>query len=245
MTNLTIKNNEQATLISHLVELKTRLIRSLMAIAAGSLVGLIFCREIFDALKKPMMATLPEGSFFVSSAPFESYAIYLKVALLTGTFMATPYLFFQFWNFLSPGLKAREKKLLVPFALLSSLLFIGGAFFGYFVVFPTGFYYINAVLDGTGIRLLPNMGSYFSVATMLLLTFGLSFELPLIIFLLGKIGLIDYAFIKNNRRYVIVILFIAAAVLTPGPDILSQCLLALPLWMLFELGGLSLRFMKK
>lgn len=248
MTDISPKNEiirQQTSIVNHLSELKQRLTRSLFAIATGAIIGLIFCREIFDVLKRPMLETLPAGSFFVASAPFESYMIYLKVALVTGIFIASPYIFFQFWNFLSPGLKKNEKKLALPFALISALLFTGGALFGYFVVFPTGFHYINAVLDGTGIRLLPNMTSYFSVAIMLLLAFGFSFELPLIIFLLGKLRIIDYTFIRNNRRYVIVILFIIAAILTPGPDVLSQCLMAFPLWILFELGGLSLRFIKK
>ncbi|MDO8518764.1 MAG: twin-arginine translocase subunit TatC, partial [Deltaproteobacteria bacterium] len=129
-------------------------------------------------------------------------------------------------------------------ALASALLFTGGALFGYFVVFPAGFYYMNIVLEGTSIKLLPAMGNYFGMAATLLLAFGVTFELPLFIFILGKLGVIKYQHIKKNRRYVIVFLFVLAALLTPGPDVLSQCLMAVPLWILYELGGLTLLMIK-
>lgn len=233
------------TLIDHLVELRVRLLHSVLAVGAGSVIGLIFCRQIFDVIKAPMDAALPEGSFFIATSPFESYIAYFKVALITGLFLATPVLFYQFWMFVTPALEKKEKKILLPVSFLSALLFTGGAMFGYFVVFPTGFYYVNFILEGTGIRLLPKMADYLGVALTLLLAFGFSFELPLLIFAGGKLGIIDYSFIKKNRRYVIVLLFVAAALLTPGPDVLSQALLAIPLWILFELGGLSLLLTKK
>ena len=224
----------------HLAELRSRILKSVLAIIAGSLLGLVYCREIFTILQVPMVKALPAGSFFIATSPFESYMAYFKVAFLTGLFIASPVVFYQFWKFVNPALRQKEKQVALPFAFVSALLFTGGALFGYFLVFPTGFHFVNQILIGTGIRLLPKMSDYLGVALTLLLAFGFCFELPLVIFLLGKLGIIDYPFIKKYRRYVIVVLFIVAAVLTPGPDVFSQCLLAIPLWILFELGGLTL-----
>lgn len=238
------KNNQQA-IITHLAELRTRLFRCIKILALASVAGLFVCKPLYNWLKAPMLQALPAGSFFITTEPFESYVIYMKVAFLAGLFVSSPYLFYQLWSFLSPGLNKTEKKLVLPSAIISALLFVGGGLFGYFFVFPAGFYYVNAVLEGTDIHLLPRMSDYFSVAMTLLFAFGFSFELPLAIFILGKLGVIDHSFISKYRRYVIVILFIAAGILTPGPDVLSQCLLAFPLWILFELGGLSLLLIKK
>jgi len=236
---------KELSFLSHLSELRKRIIRSLLAIAVFSVVGLIFCKYLYSLLQEPMLNALPEGSFFIATAPFESYKVYFKISLLAGLFGATPVIFYQFWSFVAPGLKKKEKKYVLPFAFISALLFTGGALFGYFVVFPTGFHYVNLILQGTAIHLMPSMKDYLNVAITLLLAFGVTFELPLVIMLAGKMGLIDYSFIKKNRRYVIVALFVLAAILTPGPDVLSQSLMALPLWVLYELGGLTLLLMRK
>ena len=233
------------TFLEHLTEFRTRLMRSFIALAAASVIGLVYCKKIFFILQIPMLKALPEGSNFIATNPFESYVTYFKVAFLAGIFLASPYLFFQLWRFINPGLQTKEKKLLLPASLASAFLFVGGALFGYFVVFPAGFHYINLVLEGTAIRLMPSMSDYLSVASTLLLAFGVTFELPLFIFILGKFGLIQYTHIRQYRRYVVVVLFIVAAILTPGPDVLSQCLMAVPLWILYEVGGLTLLMMKK
>ncbi|MBI4411664.1 MAG: twin-arginine translocase subunit TatC [Deltaproteobacteria bacterium] len=236
MTN----NTPQDTLIGHLTELRKRVVRSLLAIGLGAVVGLVFCKQLYRILQVPMLKALPEGSFFIATTPFESYITYFKVSLLAGLFVASPFVFYQLWRFVAPGLEPREKKYLLPASFVSALLFTGGALFGYFVVFPAGFYYVSLVMNDTAIRLLPKMSDYLGLSVMMLLAFGITFELPLFIFIAGKLGLIDYGFIKRNRRYVIVALFVLAAILTPGPDVLSQLLLALPLWALFEVGGLTL-----
>lgn len=236
---------KEVTFLSHLVELRSRLVRSILAVLVGAAVGLFYCKELFLILQAPMLQALPEGSFFIATTPFESYKTYFKIALIAGLLLATPIIFYQFWAFISPALEKKEKKYLLPAAFLSAILFTGGGLFGYFVVFPAGFYYVNLIMEGTAIQLLPRMSDYLSVAMTLLLAFGVTFELPLVIMIAGKLGFIDYSFIKKYRRYVVVSLFILAAVLTPGPDVLSQCLLALPLWVLFELGGLTLLMMKK
>ncbi len=235
----------QQVFLEHLKELRTRLFRSVLVLVFFAIVGLVFCKQIYHFLQIPMLKVLPPGSSFIVTGPFESYMAYFKVSLLAGLFMASPFIFYQIWSFVAPGLKQQEKKFVLPFSIMSAILFVSGSLFGYFVVFPAGFYYVNLILDDTAIKMMPQMSDYLSVASTMLIAFGVTFELPLFIFLLGKIGLLDYKTIKAYRRYVIVVLFIVAAVLTPGPDILSQCLLAIPLWVLYELGGLSLLFFKK
>ncbi|EKD41603.1 MAG: hypothetical protein ACD_73C00630G0002 [uncultured bacterium] len=235
----------QQTLISHLVEFRSRLVKCVFFIAGGAVIGLIYCQQIYHWLQIPLLKALGDTGNFIATNPFESYVTYFKVSIFAGLFMVSPLLFYHFWAFITPGLEKKEKKLLLPFALISAVLFVSGAIFGYFVVFPAGFYYMNLILQGTGIKLMPSMSQYLSIAFTMLFSFGVAFELPLVIFLLGKLGLITYDTIKSIRRYIIVILFVVAAVLTPGPDILSQCLLAVPLWLLYEVGGLSLKLIKK
>lgn len=232
------------TFLDHLTELRSRVAKSLAAVLLASIVGFIYCKEIFHFLQIPLLVVLPKESHFIVTTPFESYTTYFKVGLFSGLFLAIPFIFYQFWQFISPALERKEKRHLVPFTILSAILFLGGALFGYFVVFPAGFYYVNFILEGTNIELLPKMSDYLKLSMMLLITFGITFELPLMIYLLGKMGLLTPSKIGRYRRYVIVCLFAVAAMLTPGPDVLSQCLLAIPLWVLYELGGLSLRFMK-
>lgn len=242
---LTRPAGNELTLVDHLAELKKRLTRCLIAVAAGSILGLAFAKKIFATLASPLDKILgPQGAFLATS-PFESFSTYLRVALLTGFFLSLPVIFYQLWRFISPGLKTEEKKWIVPFTVASTLLFVGGSLFGYFVIFPTGFFYASKLLEGTGIILMPRMANYLGLATTLLVAFGIIFELPLFIFLLGRIGLLDVAKIGRYRRYVIVAIVGLAAVLTPGPDIISQCLMALPLWILYELGGLLLWFTER
>lgn len=233
------------TFLDHLTELRQRLFKVIIAVAIGAVVGLFYAKEFFHALQIPMLQALPAGSSFIATSPFESYVTYFKVALLSGLLMATPMIFYQFFGFIMPALTAREKKWVIPFSVALGLLFTAGALFGYFVVFPTGFYYVNLLLTDTAIKFLPRMEDYFSVAITMLLAFGITFELPLFIFVLGMMGLLDYSHISKFRRHVIVGIFILAAVLTPGPDVLSQVLLALPLYALYELGGLTLLAQKK
>lgn len=235
----------QLTIINHISELRSRLLKSFVALILASVACFFYSREIFSVLQKPMMSSLPEGSHFIATSAFESYVTYFKVALLSGFFLSAPYIFYQFWRFVAPGLKTGEKNLAFPFSVASGLLFTGGALFGYFVIFPPGFDAMNSILQGTGIQFLPSMSDYFKTMTSLLLMFGVTFELPLLVFILGKMGLITYKEIKTFRRYVIVGLFALSAILTPDTTGIFQVLLSLPLWVLYELGGLSLLLIKK
>jgi sec-independent protein translocase protein TatC len=157
------------------------------------------------------------------------------VALVFGLLGSAPFTFYQLWQFLAPGLTAREKKILRPMGILSGVFFTAGSLFGYFVVLPSAFEFISGWLLSYDITLLPRMEEYSSFVLSLLLIFGVSFEFPLFLWILVKMGLLSLATLRHARRYIILGCFVAAAFLTPGPDVLSQCLLAIPLWILYEL----------
>ncbi len=162
------------------------------------------------------------------------FITYLKVSLISGIMLASPVIFYEFWKFVAPGLYQNEKRLLVPFVLCSCVLFLGGAIFGYFVVFPFGFRFFLG-FSNEYIKALPSVKQYFSFAMKLLIAFGIVFELPVISYFLTKIGVITPQFLKNNRRYAIVIIFALAAIFTP-PDVMTQFMMAVPLILLYEVS---------
>ncbi|MBI1909035.1 MAG: twin-arginine translocase subunit TatC [Deltaproteobacteria bacterium] len=233
----------KAGILEHLTQLRVCLIRSFMALLASLVVTLYFSKQIYSLLERPMLKALPSGSSFIVTGPVEAITSYLKVSLIAGIFLASPFVFYQIWKFVAPGLYNRERKGAIGFVLTASLLFIGGASFGYFVVFPAGFPFFVSILEGTGIQYFPRMESYLDFTVKLLLGFGLAFLFPLFLFVLAKIGLVTPQQLSKARRYVVVLVFLLAGLLTPGPDILSQCLLAIPLLALYEIALLVIRFL--
>ncbi len=228
--------------LEHLEELRKVVLKSLVALSVATGLCLFLAPKIFLWMKAPLQKVLPEDNYFIVTAPFEIYWGYFKIALVFGFFLASPLIFYLFWSFISPGMKSGEKRGIVPMALISSILFVGGALFGYFVVFPTGFLFAVKILDGTNIHLLPRMAEYLSLALRLLIAFGIIFELPLFLTFLGRLGLVQYQGLKRARKYVIVGIFLVAGILTPGPDVFSQVLMALPLLVLYEVGIQLVRF---
>lgn len=239
------ENPHLLNLIQHLGELRRCLIHSVIALLIGTALTLYYAKELFAILIQPLEASLPQGSHFIATTPFESYLVYFKTSLLAGALLTAPYVFYQAWRFISPGLYKNERKAIVWLAFFSALFFVGGALFGYFVVFPTGFKFIVEIFKDTPILFMPKMEDYFSFSSKFLLAFGLTFELPLIILMLSRMGLIDYSHIHRFRKYAILLIFVSAGILTPGPDILSQILMAAPLLVLYELGGLAAWFFGK
>lgn len=236
---------ERQTLIQHLTDLRTALIRSSIALTISMLACLYFSKGIFRFLQAPLLKVMPEGTSFIATNPLEGMVTYLKVALLAGVFAAAPVILYQVWTFVAPALYKNEKKMAFAFVLFSSAFFIGGAWFGYAVIFPVGFKFFVAALEGTGIRFLPQMEDYLGFISKMLLTFGLIFELPVILVILSRIGLVNATMLSKSRRYVLVGTFLVAGVLTPGPDVLSQFLLAAPLLVLFELSIVAVRVLQK
>ncbi len=226
-------------LAQHLAELRRCLIHSVIALFIGTCLTLYFSKDLFSILIHPLEVALPHNSHFIATSPFESYMVYFKTAFLAGALLVAPYIFYQVWRFISPGLYKKEQRGILWLAIFSAFFFVGGAVFGYFVVFPTGFKFVVEVLQNTPIVFMPRIDDYFSFSSKFLLAFGLTFELPLLILLLARMGFIDYSHIHKFRKYAVILIFVAAGILTPGPDILSQVLMAAPLILLYELGGLA------
>ncbi|MDO8643464.1 MAG: twin-arginine translocase subunit TatC [bacterium] len=232
-------------LLEHLEDLRLCLIRSAIALGLSTGLCLYFSKEIYRFLSLPFQKVLPEGSHFIAISPLEGVATYFKVSLLAGVFLASPFILYQLWLFIAPGLYAKERKFAALFVLIASFLFIGGASLGYFIAFPAGFFFFTKLLEGTGIQLMPQMDLYLDFAVRVLLGFGLAFLYPIILFTLVQIGLIQRELLVKARRYVIVLAFLVAGIATPGPDIISQAILALPLLLLYEITLLVIWLMKK
>lgn len=231
-------------LIAHLRELRQRLIKSVAAYFLAAVLCSFFSRELYDLLSWPLQKIMPSGSHFITTHPVEAWIVYLKTALIAAFFLASPVFFFQIWRFMAPGLVKAERKKAALFSACSALLFVGGACFGYFVMFPMGFTYFVSLLEGTDILFLPRMEDYLSLSFQLLLAFGIIFELPLVVVFLAATGIVDTKQLVAFRKYNVLLSFVLAAVLTP-PDAVSQTSMALPMLLLYELGLLGARLVEK
>jgi sec-independent protein translocase protein TatC len=220
----------------HLEELRHRLIKCAIAIGIGFLICYFFKEEIFHWLMTPLLQALPEeeGKKLIYTAPHEAFLTYLKVSFLGGVGVAVPVILYQFWCFVAPGLYEQEKRYVFPIVLISTVFFLGGALFGYFIVFPYGFqFFVSFASDS--ITPLISTKEFLSFATRLLLAFGLVFELPIVTLFLAKLGLVSAPFLRRWRKYAIVLVFVIGAMLTP-PDVFTQALMALPLIILYEIS---------
>lgn len=223
----------------HLEELRHRLIVCFIAVAIGFAVCYGFKEWLFQILVAPLADVMGEGDSLIFTGLPEAFFTYLKVAFLAGLMLAAPVIFYQFWMFVSPGLYRKERRLLLPIIFLSSLFFVGGALFGYFVVFPWGFKFFLGFATET-IRPLPSMKEYLSFSSKMLIAFGLVFELPLVLTFMSRLGLVSVEFLKKNRKYALLLFFIGAAILTP-PDVITQIMMALPLMLLYEVSIIGAR----
>ena len=220
--------------LSHLEELRTRLIRSSIAIGIAAVGAYIFREEIFNFLTAPLKAALPEGERMIITNPTETIFTYIKISIITGLLISSPYVFLQIWKFIAPGLYQNEKKYVIPFVAVSTILFVGGTLFGYLMVLPLGFKVLISMTPDS-VEAAIKVKEYFSLATKMLLGIGVGFEMPIVIFFLTKMGIVDISFLKKNRKYAILLAFVAAAIFTP-PDPVTQCIMAGPMIILFEAG---------
>ncbi|MCD6255654.1 MAG: twin-arginine translocase subunit TatC [Deltaproteobacteria bacterium] len=226
--------NEKMPFTDHLSELRHRLIISLVAICIGTIISFLFSKKIFFILARPLVKILPEDQPMIFTALTEAFFTYFKVAILSGIVLASPIVFYEIWKFVAPGLYENEKRYVIPFVFFATLFFILGGLFGYFIVFPFGFrFFLGFSTDY--LKLLPKMNEYFSLTLKLLLAFGLIFEMPVFSLFFSKIGLISGEMLASKRRYAIVLVFVAAAILTP-PDVGTQLLMAGPLILLYEIS---------
>ncbi|MDX1402467.1 MAG: twin-arginine translocase subunit TatC, partial [Kiloniellales bacterium] len=214
------------SLVEHLEELRSRLLRVGIAVGLGMVAGLVFSKPLYRILARPMHEAIGATGFFIATDPIEAFMTYMKTGFVGGLFMAIPFIFYELWCFVAPGLFAYEKRRSIFFVTVTTLFFVGGSLFGYFVVFPTSFQFFSNLLSGTDIRLLPKMSEYFSFAVRLLLAFGIVFELPVLLLLLARVGVVTASMLSKARPYCIVGIFILAGVMT-GPDVASQLLMAI------------------
>jgi sec-independent protein translocase protein TatC len=238
-----MREDQKLPFTSHLEELRKRLITGFIAIGVGFVVSFGFKERLFGILVQPLINVMKDGENLIYTGLPEAFFTYLKVSLLSGLIVASPILIYQFWMFVAPGLYRSERRLLVPIVILSSFFFIGGALFGYFVVFPWGFKFFLGFATDT-IRPLPSMKEYFGFSAKLLLAFGLVFELPLVLTFMAKLGIVSVDFLKKNRKYALLLFFAGAAILTP-PDVITQILMAMPLMVLYEVSIIGARIFGK
>jgi sec-independent protein translocase protein TatC len=220
--------------ISHLVELRDRLIRALVAVIVVFLAIVNWARNIYSLLAAPMLASMPHGGQMIATDVAGAFMVPMKVTLMVAFLIALPYVLYQVWAFVAPGLYSHEKKLALPLVVASVFLFFTGMAFAYFVVFPTVFGFINKFAP-EGVAVMTDIDKYLSFVLSTFMAFGVTFEVPVIVIVLVMIGFVSIAKLREIRPYVIVGAFVVGAIFTP-PDMLSQFMLAVPLWLLYELG---------
>ncbi|KII78668.1 twin-arginine translocase subunit TatC [Vibrio renipiscarius] len=227
-------------LISHLLELRNRLLRALVAVLIVFLGLIYFSGDIYEFVSKPLVDKLPEGATMIATDVASPFFTPLKLTLIASVFIAVPLILYQVWAFVAPGLYKHERRLIMPLMFSSSLLFYAGVSFAYFVVFPLVFGFFTAISLG-GVEFATDISSYLDFVLALFMAFGIAFEIPVAIILLCWTGATSPDELRSKRPYIIVIAFIVGMLLTP-PDIISQTLLAIPMCLLFEVGLFFARF---
>ena len=224
------------TFTEHLEELRSCLFRSLAAIVIASAVCYFFSDSIFGFMVAPLKQSLPPGQNLIGTTVTEAFFTEIKVAFLAGVLSSSPFIFYEIWRFIRPGLIGNEGRLVIPFVVCATLFFLGGAFFCYRIVLPVAFSYFIAQYGTMGVTPAIRLGEYFTFFFRMVLAFGITFELPIITFVLVRLGIWDHRFMRRSFRYAVIVIFILAAFLTPTPDIINQLLLAVPMVLLYFLS---------
>ncbi len=227
---------DKMSFLEHLDELRVRLVRSVLALAVGFALGWGFHEQIFHVLTQPLRVHDPSVKF-IYTGPSEALMLYMKMSFFAGIFVAAPYLLYQVWAFISPGLYKHEKVYAVPFILMGTFFFVAGAAFGHVYLFPITFRFLGQ-FGGQDMQFLPKIDEYWSFYSWFLLGLGVVFQLPVLIFILSRIGLVTAGFLMRQIKWAALGSFIVAAILTPTPDMVTQTLLALPMIGLYLLGVL-------
>ena len=235
--------DSQETFLSHLIELRERLVRSLLVVGVFCIPTLYFSSEIYDLLALPLMQSLPQGSRMIATGVITPFLIPMKIAMMAALLMALPFVLYQAWAFVAPGLYAHEKKLVLPLVVSSTVLFFCGMLFCYYIVFGRVFAFI-ARFAPKSISVAPDIEAYFNFVLGMFLAFGIAFEVPVVVVVLVMTGLVSSQQLREWRGYVIVAIFIVAAVVTP-PDVVSQISLAIPMCLLYEAGIFFGRMVEK
>jgi sec-independent protein translocase protein TatC len=235
--------NTQDTFISHLVELRDRLLRAILAVLIVFLCLFPWAKDLYSLLAQPLLAVLPQGGQMIATDVVGVFLVPMKVALLVAFVIALPYVLYQIWAFVAPGLYTHEKRLVLPLIFTSTVLFIAGMAFAYFLVFPVVFKFMASIAP-EGVAWMTDIEKYLSFALTMFVAFGVTFEVPVAVVLLVRMNVVSVEKLREIRPYVIVGAFVVGAVFTP-PDVISQLMLAVPLWVLYELGIVAARFLAK
>jgi sec-independent protein translocase protein TatC len=233
----------EGTLISHLLELRDRLIRALIAVAICAAPALYYQNEIYDFVARPIIAEMPKGGTLIATGVVAPFMAPFKLACLVGLLVAIPYVLWQIWAFVAPGLYKHEKKFAIPLVVSSVILFYIGVAFAYEFVFPVIFRYFISTAPKTA-TVMPDITQYLDFVITMSLCFGIAFEVPIAVVLLVITGIISLEKLKAARGYVLIAIFVIAAILTP-PDAVSQCIMAIPMYLLYEGGMLMARILMK
>lgn len=221
-------------LVAHLTELRNRVLRCVAAVLLVFLCLFYFAQEIYALVSAPLRAYLPEGATMIATGVASPFFAPFKLTMVVSVFVTIPYILYQVWGFIAPGLYQREKRIAVPLLVSSIFLYYAGMAFAYFVVFPIMFGFFASVTPA-GVAMMTDIGQYLDFVLTIFFAFGVAFEIPVATFLLIWVGVVEVATLKKSRPYVVVGCFVVGMVLTP-PDVFSQTLLALPMWFLFEVG---------
>jgi sec-independent protein translocase protein TatC len=230
-------DGSRMSFLEHLDELRRRLFVSVAALAVGFGISLFFIDRIFAFIMRPLQQVLPPGGKLIYTEPTEAFILYMKIAALTGLILAAPVVLWQLWKFIAPGLYTNEKRYAIPFVFFATFFFVSGALFSHYVVFPWAWAFFASFGATTDyLQFAPKIAPVFSLYAKMLLSFGLIFQMPTIVFFLARMGMVTPRFLIRNTKYAILIIFIAAAVLTPGPDVVSQTLMAAPMLVLYAIS---------
>ncbi|MDC7715605.1 twin-arginine translocase subunit TatC [Vogesella sp. DC21W] len=225
---------DQQPLLAHLVELRNRLVRIAVVLLVALLAMVPWAGDVYHLFAKPLLDVLPQNSSMIATEVTAPFFVPLKVTMLVAFVATLPHTLYQIWAFIAPGLYNHEKKLIVPLIVSSVLLFMIGMAFAYFAVFPVVFGFMSAHTP-EGVAMMTDIDKYLSFALGMFVAFGITFEVPVIVVVLNRMGIVKLKQLREGRSYVIVGAFVVAAVVTP-PDVLSQVMMAVPLWLLYEVG---------
>ncbi|MFP5418734.1 MAG: twin-arginine translocase subunit TatC [Gammaproteobacteria bacterium] len=227
-------SDAENSFVSHLVEMRDRLLRAVLAVVIIFIVLFPWAQDLYALLARPLLAALPKGGQMIATEVTTPFFVPIKVTMMTAFLIALPWVFYQAWAFVAPGLYQHEKRLGVPLVIASVILFVLGMAFAYFLVFPVVFGFIVGVAP-EGVAVMTDIGKYLDFVITLFMAFGITFEVPIAVVLLVKMNMVTIAKLREIRPYVVVGAFVIGAIFTP-PDVISQFMLAIPLWILYELG---------
>lgn len=231
----------QQTLVSHLLELRSRMVRAILGVLLVLLPLAFFAQELYSFLAAPLLADLPQGSSMIATQVASPFLIPFKLAVVAAFIIAIPWVLYQIWAFVAPGLYANERRLVVPLLLTSTALFYAGVAFAYYAVFPLAFHFFTSVAP-PGVLVMTDIAHYLDFVLGMFIAFGVAFETPIAIVLLVWAGVVTPAKLKSARGYILILCFVIGMILTP-PDVFSQTMLSIPMYLLFELGLIMARYM--